>query len=253
MGAQQGILMKGGAVFETANRITTVVFDKTGTLTYGKPTVVDVIPTATAAAVVAQLVPLIFPLDREANITTRDHSTTTKGAHFRSAAEQDMNAILILAGSAEQGSEHPLATAILSAVTERQLSLIPISCCQFSKSSNDPSVSVSGDTTYIPYDAPVAQRKKVHGGVCCTVDVTLLKRLCSHTHTHTGTGYGDTGTACVLVGNQMFLQCHDVLLEPVMQECWNSLTKEVFIVRHHTLMFIVIPRQCVLSPVSLTM
>ncbi|MBE3111944.1 MAG: HAD-IC family P-type ATPase, partial [Acidobacteria bacterium] len=39
IGAENGILVKGGAALETATKITQVVFDKTGTLTYGKMSV----------------------------------------------------------------------------------------------------------------------------------------------------------------------------------------------------------------------
>ena len=41
VGAEQGILVKGGAALETATKINHVVFDKTGTLTMGKMTVAE--------------------------------------------------------------------------------------------------------------------------------------------------------------------------------------------------------------------
>ena len=41
VGAEQGILVKGGEVLETATKVTHVVFDKTGTLTTGKMSVAD--------------------------------------------------------------------------------------------------------------------------------------------------------------------------------------------------------------------
>ena len=72
-GAEAGILIRGGEALEQAHRLTAVVFDKTGTLTRGRPEVAQVIA-----------MPGVEPAE-----------------------------LLAAAATAEQGSEHPLATAIL--------------------------------------------------------------------------------------------------------------------------------------------
>jgi Cu+-exporting ATPase len=79
--AEGGVLIRGGAALETAGGVDTVVFDKTGTLTVGRPSVSAV----------------------------------------RAAAGQDDTAVLALAASAERGSEHPLAAAVLAEAERRGL------------------------------------------------------------------------------------------------------------------------------------
>lgn len=83
-GAENGVLIKSGGALETTHKIETIVFDKTGTITEGKPKVTDIV--------------------------------TTKGLSEA--------ALLILAASAEKGSEHPLGEAIVNEAKERSLVLV---------------------------------------------------------------------------------------------------------------------------------
>ncbi|TFG02647.1 MAG: heavy metal translocating P-type ATPase, partial [Promethearchaeota archaeon] len=87
-GAENGILLKGGDSLESINSIDTIVFDKTGTLTIGKP--------------------------RVSKIFTENE---LKGEGF------DEQKLLTAAGSAEMGSEHPLARAIIEEANQRGYSL----------------------------------------------------------------------------------------------------------------------------------
>ena len=82
-GAQAGILVKDAAALETAQRLRTVVLDKTGTITEGKPRLTDLI----------------------------------------SAGPDSADALLRLAASAERGSEHPLARAVVEEARRRGLDL----------------------------------------------------------------------------------------------------------------------------------
>jgi P-type Cu+ transporter len=85
--AETGILIRGGAALEQAGHIDTIVFDKTGTLTLGRPTV--------------------------AAVVTGDGSSEEE--------------VLRLAGSAERGSQHPLADAITRAAEDRRIVLEAVS------------------------------------------------------------------------------------------------------------------------------
>ena len=82
-GAQAGILIKNAEAIELLEKVTLLVVDKTGTLTEGKPRVTKIV-------------------------------TTT------SRSEKDL---LTAAATAEQQSEHPLASAILAAARDKNLPL----------------------------------------------------------------------------------------------------------------------------------
>ncbi|OIP97070.1 MAG: copper-translocating P-type ATPase [Thiomicrospira sp. CG2_30_44_34] len=82
-GAQAGVLIKNAEALERLEKVDTLVIDKTGTLTEGKPTVTQIVTVGD------------FAEDR----------------------------LLALAASLEQGSEHPLAYAIVKAAKEKGLDL----------------------------------------------------------------------------------------------------------------------------------
>jgi P-type Cu+ transporter len=83
-GAENGVLIKSGGALETTHKIDTIVFDKTGTITEGKPVVTNIV--------------------------------TVEGF-----SEEEL---LILAASAEKGSEHPLGEAIVRAAEAKGLTLL---------------------------------------------------------------------------------------------------------------------------------
>ena len=83
-GAELGILIKGGEALEIAHKINTVVFDKTGTITEGKPELTDI-------------------------------------EVYSDIKEEEL---LMLGASAERGSEHPIARAIVDGAKKRGLSLL---------------------------------------------------------------------------------------------------------------------------------
>jgi P-type Cu2+ transporter len=80
LGAINGILFKNASALEDATKLDIVVFDKTGTLTMGEPDVVEVVVSS--------------------------DMTTDK--------------VLVLAATVEQGSDHPLAQAILKRAGDMQ-------------------------------------------------------------------------------------------------------------------------------------
>ena len=91
-GARRGVLFKGGAYVENAATVKVIAFDKTGTLTIGEPRVTNIVAC--------------------------------------NAWQGDEDELLTLAAAVEAKSEHPLAQAVLTAASDRQLSLPEASAFQ---------------------------------------------------------------------------------------------------------------------------
>ena len=85
-GAESGILFRNSESLERTKALTTILLDKTGTITLGQPTVTEVI----------------------------------------ARPDTDANAVLRYAASAEAGSEHPLAGAVLNKAKSEALDLLPL-------------------------------------------------------------------------------------------------------------------------------
>lgn len=85
-GAQEGILVKNAAALELAEKIQVLVVDKTGTLTEGHPVVTNIVTTGSI----------------------------------------NESELLQIAASLEQGSDHPLARAILEQASTRNIPSLPI-------------------------------------------------------------------------------------------------------------------------------
>jgi len=100
--ARNGVLFKGADILEQARGIDTVVFDKTGTLTHGEMELTDVVPAS------------------EFETTAPDGGPAPDGGQL---AQQDTERVLAAAASAERGSEHPIATAIVDGARERGVDL----------------------------------------------------------------------------------------------------------------------------------
>ncbi|MGI2908134.1 heavy metal translocating P-type ATPase, partial [Tolypothrix sp. VBCCA 56010] len=106
IGAERGLLIKGGDVLERVHQLDTIVFDKTGTLTTGNPTVTDCL-----------VIQVADEADKEviSPPTSRfPHSPTSPTPY----------SLIQLAAAVESGTCHPLAKAIQQEAQQQQL-LIP--------------------------------------------------------------------------------------------------------------------------------
>ncbi len=111
IGAQNGVLFKGGDVLERAKDVDTVVFDKTGTLTEGEMELTDVVVFGDDSSLAAD----------GGDATPEDGASATDGGQLLSRDSLSEDDVLRLAASAESGSEHPLARAIVDGAEARGL------------------------------------------------------------------------------------------------------------------------------------
>ena len=151
-GAEKGILIRGGDILERAGSITTVILDKTGTITTGRLSVMEVVaapgPRVTSGAS-AKSDGLLLAASRATPGPSIDADVLSLAASASgplgalasgASAESDGSSlaasratpgpsidadVLALAASAEQGSEHPLARAIVREALARKLVLTP--------------------------------------------------------------------------------------------------------------------------------
>ncbi|MHB1290858.1 MAG: heavy metal translocating P-type ATPase [Sulfuricella sp.] len=128
-GAKAGILIRNAEALERAGKIRALVVDKTGTLTLGRPTVTDIVP----------------------------------------AGSMDAQPLLQLAATLEQGSEHPLAKAVLSHAASAGIT--PAAVTRFTALSGK---GVSGEIDGAPY---FLGSPALAGERGLNVDQTIVKHL----------------------------------------------------------------------------
>jgi Cu+-exporting ATPase len=102
IGAQNGVLFKGGDILERAKDVDTVVFDKTGTLTKGEMELTDVV---------------VF--DGDGQPVADGGEPAADGGALTARDRLSEDDVLQFAATAESGSEHPLARAIVDGAEAR--------------------------------------------------------------------------------------------------------------------------------------
>jgi Cu2+-exporting ATPase len=109
VGAERGLLIKGGDVLERVHHLDTVVFDKTGTLTSGQPTVTDCLPVSEFRG-------------QGSGVRDQEEYTERNYEDFLQNPITTGN-LLQLAAAAESGTCHPLAVAIGQEAQRQGLSI----------------------------------------------------------------------------------------------------------------------------------
>ncbi|MFW9260355.1 heavy metal translocating P-type ATPase [Nostoc sp. CALU 546] len=113
MGAERGLLIKGGNVLERVHQLDTVVFDKTGTLTTGNPIVTDCL-------LIEEMGKVGPPLGIRGNGEKAEEQEKNNNAQCPMPNAQSL---IQLAAAVESGTHHPLAKAIQQEAQRQQLSI----------------------------------------------------------------------------------------------------------------------------------
>lgn len=155
IGAERGLLIRGGDVLEAIHSLDTVVFDKTGTLTAGHPVVVDCLPVNAGF--------LLGRSHSDANLANSSAATDQGKA-------QSKKYLLQLAATVESGTNHPLATAILDRAKLENISLLEARDFQ-TEPGQGVSAVVNGELVLVG----TAEWLRQNGVVVETPDFTQLK------------------------------------------------------------------------------
>jgi cation transport ATPase len=111
VGARHGVLIKGGEALERTSKVSAVVFDKTGTLTKGEPSVHHVLLLSDRPCFLFnETVMQSIPEKVIGNVRMR---VSEEKDNIGLIHEKAIKNIMIVAASAEKGSEHPLSRGTL--------------------------------------------------------------------------------------------------------------------------------------------
>jgi len=132
IGAEKGILIKGGASLEKIDQLSAVVFDKTGTLTTGKPEVTDVV-TNDLIVFGRKLI----------------EQTTFKSLVEEREVPKSALRILQLAASAEVGANHILGAATIAKAEELNIELLPTQSSQIVAGCGVEAMLTTGETILV--------------------------------------------------------------------------------------------------------